>query len=63
MFQLKKINGRYHIRRVPDTDMGNPEKESPFAFEITYEEFGKRYCFNKTKKMVPTVLEETIKRL
>ena len=48
MFEIVQEDGEDEIRRMKDILMGNPEEDKPFSFEITYEEFGKRYRFEKT---------------
>ena len=66
MFQIQKNNGIDEIVRMKDVIMGNPEEDLPFAFEMTYEEFGKRYTFKtstKTWKRRKKDVEKTVVRL
>ena len=43
MFCMDRKDGEDVLCRMKDVIMGNPEEDLPFAFEMTYEEFGKRY--------------------
>ena len=49
---------------MKDVLMGNPDEDKPFSFEITYEEFGKRYTFGSKKwKRRKKDVEKTVVRL
>ena len=49
MYTLKNTPSGKQLVRLPDEKTGNPDKIIPFAFELTYEEFGKRYRYNDNK--------------
>ena len=57
MFCVQRENGQDVVKRMKDTMMGNNDDDLPFAFELTYENFAKRYRYDNSKKK--QMLEET----
>ena len=54
MYTTKIVDSQVCLERLMDEKTGNSDQVIPFAFELTYEEFGKRYRFvKKEKKWVP----------
>lgn len=49
MFCVQRENGQDVVKRMKDTMMGNNDDDLPFAFELTYENFAKRYRYDNSK--------------
>jgi len=47
MFVTEKTEDGWILGRAKDMVRGNPKENLPFAFELTYEDFGRRYAFDK----------------
>ena len=49
--ETARHNGVWKIQRVKDSIYGKENENVPFAFELNYENFGKRYRFDNDKKV------------
>jgi hypothetical protein len=51
MYRVERVDGEITVLRMKDMLKGNPQSDLPFSFEMKYEDFGKRYIFDKKKKV------------
>jgi len=49
MYCVEKQNGKDVVTRMKDILMNRKDEDLPFAFELNYENFGKRYRFDPSK--------------
>ena len=47
---VKREDGKLVLSRMSDDLMSGPNNDLPLAFEMVYEDFGKRYSFNTSQK-------------